>query len=101
MLPKQSMGQQVVEPLPGSLHAQWVRCGRNWCRCKDDGPLHGPYYYRFYREAGKQHKKYVPKGQVQQVRDAIRLWGVLHPPISAIEASLRKINQLYKTLTQE
>jgi len=95
------MDEQPVQPLPGSLHAQLVRCGRSWCRCADGGPLHGPYYYRFYREAGKQHKKYVPNGQVQEVRAAIRLWRALHPPISSIEASLQKINQLYKTLTQE
>ena len=63
--------------------------------------MHGPYYYRFYREAGRQHKKYVPKGQVQEVRAAIQQWKALHPPVSAIEASLRDINQVYKTLTQE
>lgn len=71
------MTEQPLEPLPGSLHAQWVRCGKNWCRCAEAGPLHGPYYYHFYREAGKQRKKYVPKGQVQQVRSAIELWGAL------------------------
>ena len=94
------MSEQPLEPLPGSLHAQWVRCGKNWCRCAEAGPLHGPYYYHFYREAGKQRKKYVPKGQVQQVRSAIELWGALYPPISSFRASLRNINQLYKTLTR-
>ena len=44
---------------------------------------------------------YVPTGQVEQVRAAIELWWALHPPISAIEATLHKFNQLYKTLTQD
>ena len=78
-----------------------VRCGKNWCHCASGDFLHGPYYYRFYRESGRQHKEYVPKDQVEQVRAAIHLWKAFHPPISSIEASLHKINQLYKTLTQE
>ena len=94
------MTQQTLRALPGSLHTQWVRCGRSWCRCSHGCDLHGPYFYRFYREAGKQHKEYVPKGQIKQVRAAIQLWGSLHPPISSIETSLRQINRIYKTLTE-
>ena len=97
----EAIEQATVEPLPGSLQPQWVRCGKSWCRCVDGVQLHGPYHYRFYREAGKQHKKYVSIGQVQQVLEAIRMWKALHPPISAIELSLRSINRVYKMLTQE
>jgi hypothetical protein len=31
-----------IEPLPGSLHFEWRRCGRSNCRCAS-GRLHGHY----------------------------------------------------------
>jgi len=45
-------------PLPGTVHAEYKKCGRSGCKCAR-GELHGPYYYRFYREGGRQHKQYV------------------------------------------
>lgn len=32
--------------------------------------LHGPYYYRFWRESGRLRKAYVPRRQVEEVRAA-------------------------------
>lgn len=42
----------------GSICEQYVRCGRANCRCAR-GELHGPYYYRFYRENGQLKKEYL------------------------------------------
>ncbi len=42
----------------GAICGQWKRCGRPNCRCAR-GELHGPYYYRFYREDGRLKKQYL------------------------------------------
>lgn len=55
--------------LPGAVCAQYVRCGRPGCKCAK-GELHGPYWYRFYRERGRQHKAYVRPSDLEQVRAA-------------------------------
>lgn len=56
------------EPLPGSVCEQFIRCGKLGCHCRM-GKLHGPYYYRVWRGAGKEvHKVYVKGADVAQVR---------------------------------
>ncbi len=55
--------------LPGSVHPQFVRCGRAGCRCAH-GALHGPYFYRFWWEDRQLHKVYVKRGDVEQVQAA-------------------------------
>lgn len=62
MLPK-------IEPLPGTLIPQFIRCGRPNCKCAK-GELHGPYFYRFVRESGRLRKIYVKKADLQAVFDA-------------------------------
>lgn len=46
-----------------------VRCGKPSCKCAR-GELHGPYFYRFVWEGGKQRKCYVRKEELQQIRAA-------------------------------
>jgi hypothetical protein len=53
--------------LPGVVCEQWVRCGRRNCRCAR-GELHGPFFYRFWREGGKLKKQYVRAVDLQEVR---------------------------------
>ncbi len=66
--PRQRKNMENVLPkmLPGTLHPQWVRCGRENCRCAH-GELHGPYYYRFFREGGRLKKRYVKQSDVETV----------------------------------
>ena len=52
-----------IEPLPGAICRQMIRCGRSNCKCAK-GQLHGPYYYRFFYIGGRQYKKYVKKGEL-------------------------------------
>jgi len=62
------------DELRGSLHTEYKRCGKEGCRCTSgrDEDLHGPYYYRHYRDGeGNQRKEYVPKGRVEAVRSKI------------------------------
>ena len=49
----------------GAICAQWKRCGRANCRCTQ-GELHGPYYYRFYRENGRLKKQYLSTKSLSQ-----------------------------------
>lgn len=66
MLPKTS------SQAAGTVHAQFVRCGKPGCRCAT-GDLHGPYLYRFWRdEWGRLHKQYVRRADVDAVREACR-----------------------------
>lgn len=63
--------QPEREPLKGALVAERKRCGKKNCRCTR-GHLHGPYYYRRWREwNGRQRKQYVPRDKVPQVRKAL------------------------------
>ena len=59
----------LPKELPGTVHAQYVRCGTSGCRCAR-GDLHGPYYYRFSWSGGKLRKRYVRLQDVETVRAA-------------------------------
>ena len=53
--------------LPGVVCPQMVQCGKVGCKCQR-GELHGPYYYRFWREDGRLRKEYVPRSQLHIVK---------------------------------
>ncbi len=57
--------------LAGTVIAQYVRCGKAGCRCAR-GELHGPYWYRKWREGSRQRKTYVPRADLAAVRAACR-----------------------------
>jgi hypothetical protein len=64
---KQETAGPLPKTLPGAVCAQWVRCGRPGCRCAR-GALHGPYFYRFWRDAGRLRKQYIRRPDVDRVR---------------------------------
>ena len=48
----------------GAICPSMIRCGKSNCRCAH-GRLHGPYYYRCWRDSqGRQHRTYIPKADV-------------------------------------
>lgn len=53
--------------LPGTVHAQYVRCGKKNCHCRE-GRGHGPYYYHFWREEGRLRKRYLKPSEIDDVR---------------------------------
>jgi hypothetical protein len=60
--------------LLGFLHAERKRCGKENCRCTSgqEEDLHGPYYYRRWRdEDGNQRREYVPEEDADEVRARI------------------------------
>ena len=52
--------------LLGTVCKQWVRCGKSRCRYAR-GELHGPYFYRFWRDGGRVRKTYVKRSDVDTV----------------------------------
>ena len=61
------MSETLPKTLPGVVCSHMVRCGKLNCKCQR-GELHGPYYYRFWREDGKLRKQYVPRSQLEAIR---------------------------------
>ncbi len=53
-------------PLAGSVQEQWVRCGKANCHCSR-GELHGPYFYHFTRQGGRQVKRYLKRSEAESV----------------------------------
>ena len=81
--------------LPGSLQLEWRRCGKPGCRCAR-GDLHGPYFYRYWYEAGRRRKAYVPRDRVAEVAAGLVRWQELHPPVWAIRQRLAELRRIEK-----
>ena len=60
------------DDLPGVVLAERKRCGKANCRCRsgEEADLHGPYFYRYWRQGGRLRKAYVPLRRVDAVRAA-------------------------------
>jgi hypothetical protein len=86
-----------VEPLPGSLHAAWVRCGKAGCRCAW-GELHGPYWRRQWRERGRTRRAYVKQADVEQVQAGLEAWRESHPPARALRQELVVLRRLMRLI---
>jgi hypothetical protein len=53
----------------GTVHRQFIRCGKASCKCAR-GELHGAYYYHFVRVNGKLTKRYLKAHEVEQMQVA-------------------------------
>ena len=82
-----------TDPLPGSLHLEWRRCGKGNCRCAHGSP-HGPYAYRYWYQHGHRHKAYVPHARIEEVAAGIAAWQRLHPPAWAMRQTLADLRRL-------
>jgi hypothetical protein len=85
-----------VAGLPGTLLAEYVRCGKPTCRCMREGPGHGPYWRRFWREAGRTRSAYVRHADVELTRRAIDQWRHTHPSMRSLLRDLRTLSTLGK-----
>lgn len=101
---KAMSGSAVPAPmLPGAVCEQWKRCGKSNCRCasgnKED--LHGPYYYRFWREEGRLRKAYVPGEQLEEVRAACARYREERQSRRRVLISFRSDAQSYDDLLRQ
>ena len=62
-------GLEDNEFLKGEVCEQYIVCSKPRCRCTD-GQLHGPYYYRVWRQGERIQKQYVSKENLGAVRAA-------------------------------
>ena len=53
-----------------ALVAHRVRCGKPACRCAA-GEGHGPYAFLYWRQDGRQRRRYVPQDAVAAVRAVV------------------------------
>lgn len=90
-----------IEPLPGAVVAHLVRCGRYNCRCMR-GDLHGPYFYRYWRDGQRRRKAYVRKAEVQSIRAACATYRseqqAHRERVQAATAEWRQLKALLKEL---
>ena len=70
---KNKTEDSLPKKMPGSVHAQYVRCGKPACKCTR-GELHGPYFYHFVRVGGRLAKRYLKAHEVEQMRLACTAW---------------------------
>ena len=78
-----------VEPLPGSIHMEYRRCGTPTCRCAA-GRQHGPYYVRRWWAGGRQHKTYVRGEQVVDALVATAAWRALMPSATMMTKTMMR-----------
>jgi len=74
----------------GSLHLDWITCGKPTCRCAR-GMLHGPYVYRHWRHRGKQRKVYVPMADLPRILAEMERQRELVPRPSRVKRELKEL----------
>ena len=76
-LSRAALWQEMMQLSPlcsGSLHEQYLTCGKSVCRCHDrKAPqLHGPYYLWIRRMAGRQVNRTLRPGpELEKVKTGI------------------------------
>ncbi len=74
--------------LKGAVFAEFRTCGAPTCRCTR-GMLHGPYFVRRWREAGRQRKGYVKSANLPGILIAIEATRVATPSAAAMRKETR------------
>ena len=75
--------------LKGSLHVETKRCGKPNCRCVR-GYCHGPFFYRHWRQGGRQKKAYVRQENVADVLGAIARRQAVDREVATIRKQFRR-----------
>lgn len=47
-----------------------VRCGKPTCHCAT-GEGHGPYGFLYWREGTRQRRRYVKRGEIEEVQEVV------------------------------
>ncbi len=88
-----------TRPFRGSLQSEWKRCGKPNCRCRN-GSLHGPYWYRHWRERGRQRKQYVPRDQALLELQEESMIKADFPSVWSAKRSLTELRRKERELNQ-
>lgn len=113
MLMKNKTENLLPQILPGTVHAQFRRCGKSNCRCRTLGELHGAYYH-FVRIGGKLHKRYLKPSEVEPIKagcsarqrvekqrrnQAKENWKAVRESRAAFREIRDSLNQLFKEMS--
>lgn len=79
----------AIKMLPGYVATVRIRCGKPNCRCTR-GDRHIAHYYVVYRSGGR-FRKYVRRGQVQEMRAACEAHRHLQTQLRAGRAEYREL----------
>ncbi len=96
----------LPKTMPGTVHTQFVRCGKSNCRCAN-GELHGAYYYHFVRVGGRLRKRYLKASEVEEIQAAclarqvakkreIKSTKELWDALRTLREELRRMTDLYR-----
>ena len=77
-----------IQPIRGSLMAQYKRCGRFNCRCAR-GFKHGPFFYHVWYVQGIRYKSYVKKGDFDRINAGIEAFRVQRHEQQQADTELR------------
>lgn len=66
---KNKTEKMLPKTMRGTVHEQYVRCGKLNCKCSR-GELHGAYYYHFVRVGGRLTKRYLKAAEAEVIRSA-------------------------------
>ena len=77
-----------IEPIRGSLMAQYKRCGRVNCRCAR-GIKHGPFFYHVWYVQGIRYKSYVKKADFDRINAGIEAFRAQRREQHQADAELR------------
>jgi hypothetical protein len=86
--PTKSLPKETVK---GSVHLEFKKCGCPSCHCSW-GILHGPYFYRRWRQGSRQRKAYVKPTELPSVLKAIEAAHASRPVLRAVRAQLRRLS---------
>lgn len=90
-----------IQPIRGSLMAQYKRCGRGNCRCAN-GFKHGPFFYHVWYVQGTRYKSYVKKADLDRINTGIEAFQAQkreqQQSKAEIEAILRENREAHRTL---
>nr|WP_301002472.1 DUF6788 family protein [Capsulimonas corticalis] len=76
---------------------QYTRCGKTTCRCRE-GSLHGPYYYRVWREGDVVRKDYVRRDRLAEMQAGCDAYKAL---MDHLKQSRQKRVQIEKSIRGE
>jgi hypothetical protein len=89
-VPKQSFPEG---PHAGAVIERWYRCGKLTCHCMA-GNLHGPYHVLRWTFEGKRLQRYIPRAEVERVRQQCREYRIQ-------QIDLRQGQRKYRTLMKQ
>ncbi len=84
-----------IQPVRGSLMAQYKRCGRVNCRCAK-GFKHGPFFYHVWYVQGIRYKSYVKKADFDRIQAGIEAFRAQRREQQQADAELRTMLQEIK-----